>query len=140
MKKILKFITATNESGISAGLLVIRVAVAALMLPHGLAKLENFSQMSGSFPDPIGVGSALSLSLIIGAELFASAFVILGLFTRAALIPLIFGMGVVTFVIHGADPMQAKELAVVYLLVFTGLIITGPGKYSLDGLINKKLN
>ncbi len=139
MKKLLKFILATNESGYSWGLLVIRIAAASLMIPHGLAKLENFSQMSQQFPDPLGVGSALSLSLIISAEFFASILLLFGLFTRLALIPLIFGMGVAVFVIHGADPMQVKELAVLYMLVFVGLIITGPGKYSVDRIIADRI-
>jgi putative oxidoreductase len=137
MKKFLKFITATNESGYSWGLLIIRVVAGVLMMTHGYAKIENFSKYAEAFPDPLGVGSTISLSLIISAEFFASIFLILGLFTRLALIPLIFGMGVVVFVIHGADPMQVKELAVIYMVIYIGLIISGPGKFSIDRLLSK---
>lgn len=137
MKKFLKFITATNESGYSWGLLTIRFVAGFLMMTHGYAKIENFSKYAEAFPDPLGVGSSISLSLIIGAEFFASIFLILGLFTRLALIPLIFGMGVAVFVIHGADPMQVKELAVIYMVIYIGLIISGPGKFSIDRLLSK---
>ena len=48
------------------------------------------------------LGSTLHLSLIIFAEFFCGIFLILGLFTRFACIPIIIGMCVVVFVAsHG---------------------------------------
>ena len=108
------------------------------MITHGWGKLSNFEAFSGGFPDPIGIGSKLSLMLAIGAELFASIFLILGLLTRLSAVPLAFTMGVAFFVVHAADPFQTKELALVYLGVYIYLFLVGPGKYSLDRMLFKK--
>src|SRR5215510_6828345 len=86
---------------IDLGLLFFRVAAGSLMLFHGLPKLIGFSERKNSFADPIGLGKTLSLTLTIGAEFFCSIFLILGLFTRVALVPLMFTMTVVIFVVHG---------------------------------------
>ncbi len=39
--------------------------------------------------------------------------------------------------IHGQDPLGQKELAIMYLVGWTTLLIAGPGKYSLDGALGK---
>ena len=62
-----------------------------------------------------------------------------GAFYRLALIPMIFTMCIAFFVIHGADPFAVKELALVYLAIFVLMYIAGPGNYSVDRLIAKKI-
>ena len=110
------------------------------MLTHGLAKLTSFSELSATFPDPIGLGSTLSLILIIGAEVGCSLFVIVGAFTRLATIPLVFSMLVVIFVVHANDPFQMKELPFLYLGIYILLFFTGAGRISLDSIISKKVD
>ena len=53
--------------------------------------------------------------------------------------PVIFTMCIAFFVIHGADPFAVKELALVYLAIFVLMYIAGPGNYSVDRLIAKKI-
>ena len=115
------------------GLLIMRLSAGLVMLyAHGLPKMQNFAEMSTRFPDPIGLGSPLSLILAIFAELFCAALLALGLFTRMALIPLIITMVVAYFIVHAADPFQQKELAFMFLSIYVGLFFTGPGKYSVQ--------
>lgn len=116
----------------SFGLLVLRVAVGCFMAVHGWQKLSGFSEMAGKFPDPLGMGSQLSLISAIGAELGCSILLIIGLGTRLAVLPLAFTMIIAHFVIHKADPWQVKELAAVYLAIYVALFFTGPGRFSLD--------
>ena len=80
MKKVISSIIAPNQKFLSLGLLILRVFVGITMLTHGLAKLTSFSELSATFPDPIGLGRTLSLILIIGAEVGCSLFVIVGSF------------------------------------------------------------
>jgi len=120
----------------SFGLLVLRVSISAMMLTHGLNKLTNFSAMSQHF-DPIGLGGTISLSLVIFAEVFCSIAIILGLFTRLSVIPLIVAMCVAAFVTHGGQAFDKKELALLYLTCYAVLFITGPGRYSIDRLLWK---
>lgn len=124
----------------SLGLLLLGLAAGGGMLwLHGMPKLLSFSEKALVFPDPLGVGAKASLGLTIFAEVFCAAAVLLGLFTRAALVPLLVAMGVAFFVIHGADPVDKKELALLYGVSFIVLLLTGPGRFSVDQLkIGKK--
>lgn len=56
----------------------------------------------------------------------------LGLWTRAALIPLIINMSVIVFIAHAGDPFGRKEIGLFFLITFVVLFLTGPGKYSMD--------
>jgi putative oxidoreductase len=46
-------------------------------------------------------------------------------------------MLVIIFVIHGEDPFADREHALLYLLSYIALFFTGPGKYSVDNLVQK---
>lgn len=128
------FLPASRRAALQdAGLLVLRVAASGMMAVHGWEKLTNFSERSSQFPDPLGIGSAASLALATFAELFCSILVALGLATRLALTQLIATMFVAAFVVKGG------ELAVLFFVVYVALILTGPGRVSIDHLITKKL-
>lgn len=113
--------------------------MAATMLVHGLPKLVLlFSADPIQFPGILGMSPALSLSLTVFAEVFCSLFLLLGLGTRFATIPLIIVMLVAILLVHAADPFSVKELAVHYLLGYLVLLIAGSGKYSVDYLLQGK--
>ena len=121
-------------------LLVLRLLLGGLFLKHGLDKLYAFEELQHAFPDPLGISSKSSLILAIFGELVCSIGFILGFFYRLSLIPMITTMGVAYFIVHATDPFATKELAFVYLALFLILIVAGPGRYSIDGLIGKTLN
>ena len=133
-----RFFTTKSVSGslASFGLLALRIAICAMMLTHGLNKLSTFSAMSQNF-NYLGIGGTLSLSLVIFAEVFCSIAVLLGLFTRLAVLPLIFAMCIAIFITHGGQAFAAKELASLYLTFFTVIFIIGPGRFSIDRLLWK---
>lgn len=120
----------------SVGLLIARVALGLFMLlGHGWSKVTGFGQMVETFPDPLNIGSRLSLIGAIGAEAVCSIFLVIGLATRLAAVPLAFTMGVALLIVHSDDPWQKKELAAVYLVAFAALICTGGGAFSLDRIL-----
>ena len=129
-----------NQRFLSLGLFILRVLVGITMLTHGLAKLMSFPELSSTFPDPIGLGSTLSLVMIICAEVGCSILLIVGAFTRLATIPLIFSMLVVILIVHGNDPFQVKELPLLYLGIYIFLFFTGAGRISLDSILLKKID
>ncbi|MDL2262941.1 DoxX family protein [Bacteroidales bacterium OttesenSCG-928-I21] len=133
------FPTVNNGTQISALLLAARLIFGALMMSHGIQKLNNFEQLSAVFPDPLGVGSNISLMLAIFGELACSIAFMVGFLYRLALIPMIFTMCVAFFVIHGSDPFSVKELPLVYIVIFVLMWISGSGKFSADYFISKKL-
>lgn len=129
-----------DDTAISLLLLALRILFGMLLLSHGIQKWTNYENMSATFPDPLGVGSSVSLGLAIFGELACSIGFIFGALYRLAMIPMIFTMCVAFFVVHGNDPFAAKELAFVYLVVFVLMYITGPGKFSLDRFISIPLS
>ena len=114
------------------GMLILRVGTSMLMLVYGYGKLERYLNGERSFADPIGIGEELSLILTIFAEFVCSLLLIAGLFTRAALVPLIFTMLVAFLIIHSDDPFDKKEHPLLFLIPYCTLFLTGPGRYSLD--------
>ena len=126
-----------GPGGKDLGLLILRIVFGGMMLTHGAAKLANFAGGAENFADPLGLGSTLSFILIMATEVGASVFVMLGLLTRLAAIPLIFGMCVAAFVAHAPFTLSGSEMPLLYLGAFTVLLITGAGRYSADRLIVK---
>lgn len=118
-----------------AGLLVLRVWLGlSMLLLHGWGKVQNYAQLSQGFPDPLGVGTALSASLVIFAEVLCALLLAVGLAARLASIPLVVTMAVAFFVVHGGVLVGEGngEMAFIYLAGFVALLIAGPGRYSLD--------
>lgn len=125
-------LTTTTNTYASLGLLVLRVGMGILMLTHGYPKLMKLLNGNLQFGDPLGIGSELSLVLTVFAEFLCALLIIIGAYTRLAAIPLIIGMSTAAFIVHSSDPFGTKEKAIMYLVVFVTLFITGSGKYSLD--------
>ncbi len=117
------------------GLAVLRVGAGGTMLwQHGWPKLAGFAEKMDTFGDPIGLGPAFSLGLIVFAETICAALVALGLWTRLSTVPLIIGMAVAAFISNGDQPFKSKELAVCYMVSFLAIFLTGSGRFSLDRL------
>lgn len=138
---MLKKLTSTKiDEFVSAhvAILLLRIGASALIMTHGIPKLVRMLDGNFNFGDPLGIGSTASLVLVTFAEAFCALFVLMGFWTRAALIPLIINMAVVVFVAHAGDPFSRIELGLFFLITFIVLFLTGPGKYSLDFRLNKK--
>lgn len=111
------------------GLFILRVVSGLLMLSHGIPKLMEFSDKMQTFPDPIGLGSPVALSLTVFSEVICALFLVLGIKTRWVAIPLLITMLVASLVIHAADPLGKKELALLYAGIFASLFLTGGGAF-----------
>ena len=135
MKKL--FSIKYTDNGIAFATLLLRLALGGLIIPHGYSKLINFAAKSSTFADPFHIGHPASMALVIFAEFFCGVFILLGLFTRLACIPLIISMAVAVFYAHKGDFFGQAELATLYFLGYLALLFTGPGKISLDKLIGK---
>ena len=67
-----------DSAGASLFLLILRISFGLLLMNHGIQKWSNFQELSTSFPDPLGLGSPLSLGLAVFAELACSMAFIIG--------------------------------------------------------------
>ena len=136
MKKFLS----TNYSAVAFNfsMLLLRVSTGLwIMIKHGLDKLQNFSTYQTHFYNFINIGSNFSLALAIFAELFCAMLVVLGLFTRLAVIPIIFMLLVAAFEAKAGQPLAHKELDFLYLIPFVVLLFCGAGRVSVDGMMSK---
>lgn len=118
-------------------MLILRAGMAGLMLPHGYDKLVHFATYKKEFMNFLGIGSPLSLALLIFAEFFCSLFLLFGLFTRLVVIPLIFAMFVVVFKAEHGDIFGTGEHGALFITGFIVLLLVGPGKISVDGMMGK---
>ncbi len=116
---------------------LLRIGVALLILTHGTPKLMNILNGEFAFSDPIGIGPVPTLFLVAFAEFFCALFVLAGLFTRIALVPLLINMSVAFFIYHANDPFPRKELTLFFLISFAFLFLTGPGSLSLDRIFRR---
>lgn len=115
------------------GYLLLRLGFGgSLLWQHGWPKLMHFSERLEGFPDPIGLGPAVSLVLILIAEVLCAALVVLGLWTRLAAIPPMIGMAVIAFVVHGDGTFGDREMPLLYLIAFAVLFLTGSGRFAID--------
>ena len=135
MKKLLS--AKYSAGAVNAAMLIARLVLGILMMDHGYDKLIHFSEYSHQFINFLGMGKTLSLALVVFAEFFCSLFLILGLFTRLATIPLIITMCVVIFSINNGKVFMQHESPALYLTGFLVLLIIGPGRISVDSMIGK---
>jgi putative oxidoreductase len=132
------FAATPSAPAIHVGLLLLRIGVSALMLTHGLPKLMKVMAGNFTFGDPLGLGSGASLFLAVLAEVGCSLLILIGAGTRLAALPLMFTMLVAILIVHAGDAFGKKELPLLYLLIYTVLLLAGSGKYSVDALLNRR--
>ena len=135
MRKLLS--TKYSAGAFSAAMLILRLSVGILMMMHGYNKLIHFGDLQHKFMNFLGIGSTMSLALVVFAEFFCSLFLILGLFTRLAAIPLIIATCVMVFKAHNGDVFGDGETAALFLTAYLILLFVGPGRVSVDSMIGK---
>jgi len=128
----MKRLLSSFSLGTDAATLILRLVFGGMFMYHGYGKIENYDMMLKNFGDPIGLGTELSLILTIFGEFVCGLLVVLGLFTRFAVVPMFITMLVVFFVAHANNDFMAKMLPFVYLFLCVVQFILGGGKYSLD--------
>jgi len=129
--------TKYTNGAFNVGTLVLRIGMAALMIPHGYDKLVHFSANKQYMVNFLGMGQTVSLGLDIFAEFFCACFVLMGLFTRLACIPLLIAMFVAVWQGHNWEIIGKGEHASLFFMGFLAIMILGPGKISLDGALGK---
>ncbi|WP_394776550.1 DoxX family protein [Flavobacterium sp.] len=141
MKKLA--LNSNQPINLDFGLLLIRIIIGLLMAFYGYEKLTHFEEMAASDfwqknVNFIGFTGKVPLALTVFAELFCSLLVLIGLFTRLALIPLLICMGFIIVsiaqftILNSGDNGYEFNTAFVYFIIYLALFFTGSGKYSLD--------
>jgi putative oxidoreductase len=135
MKKLLS--TRYSAGAFSFAMLVIRLIFGILIVKIGYDKLVHFDATSQFMPEFLGLSKKITTALVVFAEFFCGILVILGLFTRLACIPLVICMCYVFFVSNHYNFFGQDQKAIFYLAAFFSLLLVGPGRASVDGMIGK---
>ena len=130
--------TAWSATATDLASFILRISLGLLMLSHGIPKMMKLMDGNMEFGDPIGIGVPASLTLTVFAEVFCSVLIVIGLWTRFALIPLIFTMIVAVFIVHINDDLGTKEPAFMHLFAYCALFLLGSGKYAIDSVLKRK--
>jgi putative oxidoreductase len=134
MRKLLSINYSSASFNIS--FLILRLVLGITMcVNHGYDKLVHFTDKKDTFLNLFGIGSATTLALVVFAEFFCAIFVTLGLFTRFTVLPLVICMGYAFFKSHNAELFGEGEHAALFLSGYVAILLCGPGKISVDGLI-----
>lgn len=123
---------------VDLGLLILRIGIGIIFFFHGWSKLtggvEAWTQL-GSTMSIVGITFAPAFwgFMAAFAEVVGGVFILIGLMLRPMSLLLIFTM-VIALLTHMTfnDPFGIYSNALKALVVFVALLITGPGKYSLD--------
>jgi putative oxidoreductase len=136
MKKF--FSTQYSGGAFNIAVLALRLTFGLfLLLIHGMDKITHFSKYEYTFLNFLNIGHRWSLVLCIFAEVFCAGLVVLGLFTRFAALVLVINFSVAAFIALKGQSLEVHQVAVCYLSVFFALLLTGPGRFSVDGAMGK---
>ena len=119
--------------------LLVRLVFGYFWVETGWAKLHNIPGATERFTEWGIPFPAFSAPFSAGWELLGGLLMVLGLFTRLTMVPMIINMIVaLTLVVlpgvHGLDEFVELD-EVLYILVFFWLLMTGPGRVSVDHLL-----
>jgi len=133
MKKLLSI--NYSDGMFNFAMLLLRLVFGILIMNHGYDKLIHFGDRHNTFMNFMGIGSTLSLALVIFAEFFCGLFVILGLFTRLSVIPIIIVLIVAIVKAHHNAIFGDAQPATLFLTGFLVLLFIGPGRVSVYSMI-----
>ena len=127
----------------STGLLALRLVAGALLLVHGVPKLEDPATATG-YAAALGVPAPTVLGwLMILGELGLGTLLVLGLATRVAGTLLLVQMTATWLLAHApqgflVDGQVNGENALLYAALGLTFALTGAGRFSADGLLLRR--
>ncbi|MDB5119404.1 MAG: DoxX family protein [Sphingobacteriales bacterium] len=122
----------------NTAILFFRVMVSIeLILAHGLKKIGVGVPVAEVIPNPFALPESINASLAIASNLVFPLFVIFGVFTRLAVLPILAVTLSGYFVVHFNDSLLEKDMPYMYSISYLLILIVGSGKYSIDYWINK---
>lgn len=122
-----------DERAQDFGLLFLRVTGGVFLLwVHGLPKLLNFSAQLQVIEDPFHLGANVTLMLAIFAEVLCPLLIIAGVLVRLACLPILAVLLIALLVVHAQWSLDEGQFGWLLLIVFTSLLIAGPGRLALN--------
>jgi len=122
-----------NDYAQDLGLLFLRASGALFLLcVHGLPKLLDYKAQLLLIEDPFHMGAALTLNMAIFAEVLCPLLILTGVLARLACLPIIFLLLVALVVVHGEWTVDQGQFGWLLSIIFTSVLIAGPGRLALN--------
>ena len=126
----------------SLGFLLLRISIGTMLIHHGYEKLENIENFADAFVRPLHLPFPIVSSYFAAfAEIVGSWMVICGLGTRLGALAI---LGTISFAIYHALVTSGFNIYLLELLVLywggaVCIVLNGPGNFSIDHLIKRRL-
>jgi putative oxidoreductase len=126
------------------GPLLARLTVGLAFVESGWGKVHNLEKVTEYFTE-LGIPAAGFQAVFVSyVELICGSLVLVGLLTRFAAVPLIGTMVVALITAKASEISGVSDLIgtieLTYAVLLAGLVLTGPGKASLDRLILSRVS
>jgi putative oxidoreductase len=135
----MKTTTTTQINTDDTGKLVLRVALAIILLFHGVSKLIGGIGFVGDMLANVGAPAALGYLVYVG-EVVAPLMILAGIFTRPAALVVVINMIIAILLVHTSQFFTinetggwALELQGMFLFASAAVALLGAGRYSLGG-------
>ena len=125
-----------------AGLLILRVFTGVLLIHHGYEKLANIENFAAAFVRPLHLPFPITLSYLAAfSDIVGSWLLITGLLTRFGALAIAGTISVAIYhaiVVNGFN-IYLLELLGLYFAAAAMVLAAGPGRFSLDELLVRKI-
>ncbi|MDX1941968.1 MAG: DoxX family protein [Saprospiraceae bacterium] len=135
-----KFFFSTATINLNQGIAIIRIIVGALIMYHG-QEVFNPKLMSEYMTWDTFAGSNAALLVYLGksSEFIAGLLILFGFCTRLGALIAIGTLSYITFFVGNGRFWYEDQHPFMFVLFGLLFIFTGPGAWSIDGLIEKKI-
>lgn len=140
-KKVMLFCTGYTYSNLSR--LFLRLFVGVMFLHVCVRQFLDLGNLPADFPAFWGMDAATSMTVILIIEALSAAFIILGFLTRLAVLPPLVVMCLAESIVFSSYDKVTPTLftfqpgyPVMFIGIFLFLLLSGPGKISLDYIIS----
>jgi putative oxidoreductase len=129
-----------SQQVFNLAMLFFRIAVSLeMIIIHGFKKLGIGAAEAEKIPNPLHLPEAFNNAFAISANIFFPFCVLIGLCTRLATLPTLAVTLTGYFILHWNDAALIKDTPGIYSIVFLLILFLGPGRYSVDNYLYKKL-
>ncbi|MGK9146072.1 DoxX family protein [Plantibacter flavus] len=133
-----------RAAGLSAGLLLLRLALGAVFLAHGLQKvlvdtIPGVAQGFGGMGIP---APEVAAAVVAGLEVLGGVLLVVGLGTRIVGVLLAVNMAVALVLVHLSAGFFAADGGFEFVMLLgvaaLALACTGPGRFAVDALFHRR--
>ncbi len=140
--RMLALIDAVQRNGTPIIDLLIRIALFRVFFWSGLVKIHDWAGTVQLFQYEYMVPVLppnLAALLAASCELGASSFVLIGLLTRLAALPLLLMSMVIQFILGAANPSYNDLEHYLWMVLLLSVIVRGPGVISIDTWLRRQV-